>query len=98
MAKSNLPPVLTVNKGDYEKAFKNVISKFISENHMEIENIREINKLMIKGLITGMQNVDFKKDVRNQYNLDALVDELWFDFSRSLSLKLRKYRTKFRRK
>ena len=97
MAKSNLPPVLTIKKGSFESAFKTVMKKMVSENKLEIEDLRGINKQMIKWLITGMQNIDFE-NIQNRYNLDTFVDDLWGDFLKSLNKNIRKHRIKFKRK
>lgn len=94
----NLPPVLTIKRQNFERAFKIMMSKMISESKVDTDEIREVNKEMVKWLITGMQNVDFKEDKQNQYNLEQLVDELWNEFYRDLNMKIRKYRTRFRRK
>ena len=98
MAKPDLPPVLTIKRDNFEKAFKILMTEMISKEKIKMDELREINKQMVKWLITGMQNVDFEKDRQNQYNLDALVDDLWKDFYRDLNMRVRKYRTKFRRK
>lgn len=98
MAEIKLPPVLTIKADNFETAFKILMTEMISDNKITVEEIREVNKQLVKWLITGMQNVDFEKDRQNQYNLDRLVDDLWTDFYRSLNMKVRKYRIKFRRK
>lgn len=98
MAEIHLPPVLTIKRENFEKAFKILMSKMISEDKITIEELRDANKQLVKWLITGMQNVDFKEDKQNQYNLENLVDDLWKEFYRDLNMKVRKYRTKFRRK
>lgn len=98
MAKSNLPPVLTIKRGNFEDAFKTIMLKMVSENKLEMEDLRGVNKQMVKWLITGMQNIDFEKDIQNKYNLDRLVDDLWTDFFKSLNKNIRKHRIKFRRK
>jgi Na+-transporting NADH:ubiquinone oxidoreductase subunit NqrC len=98
MAEIKLPPVLTIKRDNFEKAFKILMTEMISDSKITVEEIREVNKQLVKWLITGMQNVDFEKDRQNQYNLDRLVDDLWTDFYRSLNMKVRKYRIKFRRK
>jgi len=98
MAKSNLPPVLTIKRSNFENAFKTIMLKMVSENKLEMEDLRVVNKQMVKWLITGMQNIDFEKDIQNKYNLDILVDDLWDDFLRSLNKNIRKHRIKFKRK
>jgi Na+-transporting NADH:ubiquinone oxidoreductase subunit NqrC len=98
MAEIKLPPVLTIKRDNFETAFKILMTEMISDSKITVEEIREVNKQLVKWLITGMQNVDFEKDRQNQYNLDRLVDDLWTDFYRSLNMKVRKYRIKFRRK
>ena len=98
MAEPKLPPVLTIKADNFEKAFKILMTEMISDSKITTEEIREVNKQLVKWLITGMQNVDFEKDRQNKYNLDNLVDDLWTDFYRSLNMKVRKYRIKFRRK
>lgn len=98
MAEISFPPILTIKRNNFEKAFKIVMSKMISEEKLTIEDTRDINREMVKWLITGMQNVDFEKDRQNQFVLDKLVDDLWNEFFRDLNMKVRKYRTQFRRK
>jgi len=98
MAEVNLPPVLTIKRENFEKAFKILITQMISSDKITMEELREANKQLVKWLITGMQNVDFKEDKQNIYNLEQLVDDLWKEFYRDLNMKVRKYRTKFRRK
>jgi len=98
MADVNLPPVLTIKKENFEKAFKVLMSQMVSSDKISMEELRDANKQLVKWLITGMQNVDFKEDKQNQYNLERLVDDLWTDFYRDLNMRVRKYRTKFRRK
>ena len=98
MATPDLPPVLTIKRDNFEKAFKILMTQMISENKIKMDELREVNKQLVKWLITGMQNVDFEKDRQNQYNLDQLVDDLWKDFYRDLNMRVRKYRMKFRRK
>jgi len=98
MATPDLPPVLTIKRDNFEKAFKILLTEMISKEKIKMDELREVNKQMVKWLITGMQNVDFEKDKQNQYNLDQLVDDLWKEFYRDLNMKVRKYRTKFRRK
>ena len=98
MAEPKLPPVLTIKADNFEKVFKLLMTEMISDSKITVEETREVNKQLVKWLITGMQNVDFEKDRQNQYNLDRLVDDLWTDFYRSLNMKVRKYRIKFRRK
>jgi hypothetical protein len=95
---ANLPPVLTIKRGNFEKAFKILMSKMISETKVDTNDVRDVNKELVKWLVTGMQNVDFKDDKQNQYNLEQLVDELWLEFHRDLNTKIKKYRIKFRRK
>lgn len=97
MAEIKFPPILTLKRNNFENAFKLVMKKMISENKIEISDMRDINKELVKWLITGMQNVDFE-DAQNQYILNQLVDDLWDKFYMDLNLKLKKYRTKFRRK
>lgn len=63
-----------------------------------MDDTRELNKQLIKWLVTGMQNIDFEKDKQNQYALETLVDDLWKEFYRDLNMKVRKHRTKFKRK
>ena len=98
MAEISFPPILTIKRNNFEKAFKIVMSKMISEEKLTIEDTRDINREMVKWLITGMQNVDFEKNKQNQYVLDKLVNDLWDEFFRDLNMKVRKYRTQFRRK
>lgn len=98
MAEAYLPPVLTIKRDNFEKAFKIVMSKMVADNKMNMDDLRELNKQLVKWLITGMQNVDFEKDKQNQYALELLVDELWTEFHRDLNMKVRKHRTKFKRK
>lgn len=99
MAKQlDLPPVLTIKRENFEKAFKVLMTEMISNDKITMEELREVNKQLVKWLITGMQNVDFKEDKQNIYNLEQLVDDLWKEFYRDLNMKVRKYRTKFRRK
>jgi len=98
MAKAYLPPVLTIKRDNFEKAFKIVMSSFISQSKLNMDDTRELNKQLIKWLVTGMQNIDFEKDKQNQYALETLVDDLWKEFYRDLNMKVRKHRTKFKRK
>lgn len=98
MAEQHLPPVLTIKRENFEKAFKILMAQMISNDKITMEELREANKQLVKWLITGMQNVDFKEDKQNQYNLNVLVDDLWNDFYRDLNMRVRKHRTKFRRK
>jgi hypothetical protein len=98
MAEQNLPPVLTIKRENFEKAFKILMTEMISSDKITMEELREANKQLVKWLITGMQNVDFKEDKQNIYNLEQLIDDLWKEFYRDLNMKVRKYRTKFRRK
>jgi hypothetical protein len=98
MAEISFPPILTIKRNNFEKAFKIVMSKLISEEKLTIEYTRDINRDMVKWLITGMHNVDFEKNKQNQYVLDKLVNDLWDEFFRDLNMKVRKYRTQFRRK
>ena len=98
MAEISFPPILTIKRNNFEKAFKIVMSKMISEEKLTIEDTRDINRDMVKWLITGMHNVDFEKNKQNQYVLDKLVNDLWDEFFRDLNMKVRKYRTQFRRK
>jgi len=98
MAKAYLPPVLTIKRDNFEKAFKIVMSSFISQSKLNMDDTRELNKQLVKWLVTGMQNIDFEKDKQNQYALETLVDDLWKEFYRDLNMKVRKHRTKFKRK
>lgn len=98
MAEIYFPPVLTIKRQNFENAFKILMSKMISESKIEITDVRDVNRELVKWLITGMQNVDFKDDKHNQRILEELVDDLWQEFYRDLNMKVRKYRTKLRRK
>ena len=97
-AKPEFPPILTIKRQNFEKAFKYIMSEMISTNKMTTSDLNEINRELTRWLITGMNMVDFEKDFKNKKALEDLVDDLWSEFYRDLNLKVRKHRTKFRRK
>ena len=98
MAEINLPPILVIKRNKFENAFKIIIRKMLSENKIEPDELRDLNREIKDWLVTGMQTVDFEKSFQNNAILDDLIDDLWKDFYRDLNLEIRKYRTKFRRK
>lgn len=93
-----LPPVLVVNKIYLERVFKLLIKKLISENKLDFNDLMEINKFLKVWMITGMQTVDFADSYNNNKVLDELIDELWTEFYKDLNMRVKKYRTKFKRK
>jgi hypothetical protein len=97
-AKPEFPPILTIKRQNFEKAFKYIMSEIISTNKMTTSDLNEINRQLTRWLITGMNTVDFEKDFGNKKALEDLVEDLWTEFYRDLNLKVRKHRTKFRRK
>lgn len=97
-AKPEFPPILTIKRQNFEKAFKYIMSEMISTNKMTTSDLNEMNKELTRWLITGMNMVDFEKDFKNKKALEDLVDDLWTEFYRDLNLKVKKHRTKFRRK
>jgi len=97
-AKPEFPPILTIKRQNFEKAFKYIMSQMISTNKITTSDLNEINKELTKWLITGMNTVDFEKDFKNKKALEDLVNDLWTEFYRDLNLRVRKHRTKFRRK
>lgn len=92
-----LPPVLVIKKQNFEKAFLDVIKIMISQKKMTTTEFGKLNNELTKWLITGMNNVDFD-DKRNQMTLDSLADDLWKEFFRDLTLKVKKHRLNFVRK
>ena len=96
--KPEFPPILTIKRQNFEKAFKYIMSQMISTNKITTSDLNEINKELTRWLITGMNTVDFEKDFKNKKALEDLVDDLWSEFYRDLNLKVRKHRNKFRRK
>lgn len=92
-----LPPVLVIKKQNFEKSFLDVIKIMISQKKMTTAELGELNRELAKSLITGMNTVDFD-DKRNKMALDTLAEDLWKEFFRDLTLKVKKHRLKFVRK
>lgn len=96
MAKQ-MPPILVIKRHEFEEAFKKFMSIIISNNKVTPGDMNDINRILSKWLITGMQNVDFENR-RNSYELESLVSDLWNHFYRDLNLEVRKHRLGFIRK
>jgi len=92
MAKDiNLPVIVSVNYNKLEQIFKILIKKIILSEQFKSSELADLNSILRKKIIIGMEKVNFEKSI-NKNELNEFIDELWSKFEREFKLKIMVHR------
>jgi hypothetical protein len=89
MAKEiNLPVIVTVRYDKFEELFKYLVKKIIMSDDFKASDCIDINKILTKKVVIGLEKVDFNNNKNNKLELNILLDELWKKFEHEFKLKI----------